>query len=160
MMRGSPSRRRFVQLAAALAAVPGAPIVSHSATANVGGEGKPVAGALRKRHPGRAVAARPGDDAAPAPGRAAPGWGRAGRPRQCAPRTLHQQGRARHAGAGGRCGPSSSSTACTRRAPAARATGSRSRCACTSMPVRTTCASFIPSSMTATRPGISSEDSA
>jgi hypothetical protein len=39
-----PARRRFVQLAAALAAVPGAPAVSSAATANIPGKGKPVAG--------------------------------------------------------------------------------------------------------------------
>ena len=51
-----PARRRFVQLAAALAAVPGAPAVSSAATANIPGKGKPVAGTALHWLDGRAPA--------------------------------------------------------------------------------------------------------
>lgn len=45
-----------MQLAAALAAVPGAPIASHAATANVGDKGKPVAGTALRWLDGQAPA--------------------------------------------------------------------------------------------------------
>jgi hypothetical protein len=51
-----PARRRFVQLAAALAAVPGAPAVCSAATANLPGKGKPVTGTALRWLDGQAPA--------------------------------------------------------------------------------------------------------